>query len=111
MQTQNSLSRLGTILLVVALASGCTYVRLSDKGYQVAQAHPADVLNCEKVGIVSAQTAAKVVLKRDSGKIHEELTVLARNQAADLGANAIVPIGVVKDGGQTFNAYRCSTNN
>ncbi len=97
-----------TKLSILTLAlSGCSFVQLSEGGNGVAQAAPADVVNCESVGVVSATTRSRVVVNRGSAKVREELIVLARNQAADLGANAIVPIGEAQNGAQSFRAYRC----
>ena len=67
-----------------------------------------DVANCQEVGIVTTQTQSRVVINRSPSKVTEELTILARNRAADLGADAIVPIGVPSNGEQSFRAYRCS---
>ncbi len=67
----------------------------------------ADVANCTSIGEVSSRTRDKVVISRGNAKVQEELTVLARNEAAGLGANAIVPIGEPENGEQRFRAYRC----
>lgn len=90
------------------LLSGCNFVPLSDAGAGVAQLGPGDVAGCTEVGIVSARTKAKVVVNRSADKISEELIVLARNEAAGLGANAIVPIAEPEGGTQQFRAYRCN---
>lgn len=103
-----TVSRLYPLLLLqLLLLSGCTYVRLTDQGAQVTQGAAADVANCTQVGVVSANTRAKVVVKRVDGKVREELLVLARNEAANLGANTIVPDGEPVEGKQSFRAYRC----
>ena len=97
-------------MLIVPLAlavSACSFVQLSDAGAGVAQVGSADVQNCTAVGVVSASTQSKVVVARGDVKVREELLVLARNQAGDLGANAIVPIDQPKDGKQSFRAFRC----
>jgi hypothetical protein len=93
----------GTILL-----AGCTFVQLSDAGAGVAQLGSGDVANCESKGVVSTQTRAKVVISRSEEAVREELTVMARNEAAKLGANAIVPIAQPEDGAQSFRAFLCN---
>lgn len=93
--------------LLMTTVSACSFVQLTDAGYAVAQASSTDVVNCQAVGVVSATTRAKVLVNRNAAQVQEELIVLARNQAADLGANAIVPIGQVTNGGQSFRAYVC----
>ncbi len=87
--------------------TACSFVQLTDAGNGVAQASSADVVNCQTVGVVSATTRSRALLSRGDGQIREELIVLARNQAATLGANAIVPIGEANNGNQSFRAYKC----
>mgnify|MGYP001220629435 FL=1 len=99
--------RLTATTALLSLLTGCTYVQLTEAGSQVRQASAADVSTCQMVGSVSSQTKDKVVVDRNSGKVREELIVLARNRAADLGANALVEDGAAADGVQNFKAYRC----
>jgi hypothetical protein len=93
---------------IALILGGCNYVQLSDAGSAVAQASAADVVNCENAGTVSANTKSRVVFKRPSAKVREELIVLARNRAADLGANAIIPEAAPINGVQRFLAYKCN---
>lgn len=87
---------------------GCSYVHLTDAGSQVRQATAADITNCEDAGMVTSNTKSKVVVNRNAGKVQEELIVLARNTAATLGANAIVPEDDPVSGTQRFHAYKCN---
>ena len=88
-------------------STGCTWVKLTDAGADVQQATAAEVTNCRLVGNVSATTQDRVLLERGRGKVAEELIVLARNEAASLGGDTIVPAGPMRDGHQDFNVYRC----
>ena len=97
-----------TLLTGAVLLTGCTFVQLSDAGAGVAQLGSGDVANCESKGVVSTQTRAKVVVSRSDEAVGEELAVLARNEAAKLGANAIVPIAQPEDGAQSFRAFLCN---
>jgi hypothetical protein len=96
-----------TLLPAVLLISACSYVQLTDAGANVAQLGAGDVSNCTEKGAVSTQTRARVLFSRSAGAVQEELIVLARNEAARLGANAIVPIGEPENGAQRFRAYFC----
>jgi hypothetical protein len=96
------------LLIGTLLLAGCTFVQLSDAGAGVAQLGGGDVANCESKGVVSTQTRAKVVVSRSEEAVREELTVMARNEAAKLGANAIVPIARPEDGAQSFRAFLCN---
>ena len=97
-----------SLLIGSLLLAGCTFVQLSDAGAGVAQLGSGDVANCESKGVVSTQTRAKVVVSRSEEAVREELTVMARNEAAKLGANAIVPIARPEDGAQSFRAFLCN---
>ena len=86
--------------------TGCAFVSLTEAGSKVAQSSAQDVTNCTLVGDVSSQTKDKVLVDRSTGKVKEELIVLARNRAADIGATDLVETGV-EGGSATFKAYRC----
>ena len=91
----------------LVVVSGCTWVKLSDAGALVAQADTGAVSECTRVGIVTTQTKSTVVVERGQGKVQEELLVLARNEAATLGADTVVASGPPVAGSQDFEAYRC----
>ncbi len=95
-------------LLTTLVLTGCSFVQLSKAGAGVAQLDPQDVTNCKQVGVVTSRTRDRIVMKRSADSVREELTVLARNEAAMLGGNAIVPIGIPEQGSQRFNAYLCN---
>ena len=96
-------------LLLVALitVTGCAFVQVTEQGAAVVQASATDVINCAEMGTVQSQTQSRVLLERGRAKVKQELIDLARNQAASMGANAIVPVGEPVDGRQSFRAYKC----
>ena len=97
-----------TVSLLLGLSlSGCTYVSLSEAGSRVNQRSLDAVGECALVGDVSSQTKDKVLLDRNTGKVKQELIVLARNRAAELGATDLVQTGSVEGGSASFKAYRC----
>lgn len=100
-----------TLLAAVAAATlvgGCTWVELTDAGnaVQVAAAAPDD---CRLVGHVDSHTRAVILggIGRNADRVEDELEWLARNEAARLGANTIVPKGPVADGRRGFDALIC----
>lgn len=95
------------LLIAAAALTACTWIKLTEAGAGVEQATADQVADCRKVGDVSASTQDRVIVERGRGKVAEELIVLARNEAATLGGNAIVPKGPMVDGRQDFEAYRC----
>ena len=98
---------LAVSLLLGLSLSGCTYVSLSEAGSRVNQSSLDAVSACTLVGDVSSQTKDKVLLDRNTGKVKQELIVLARNRAAELGATDLVQTGSVKGGTASCKAYRC----
>ena len=47
------------------------------------------------------------VIKRSAKKVQEELDALAKNEAAERGADSIVRTSKVIEGKQSFDLYRC----
>ena len=96
-----------TPALSALLLGGCAFVSLTDAGANVRQSNAEQVSQCKLVATISSQTKDTVVIDRNSGKVREELIVLARNRAAEIGANAIVPVAEQRNGSQDFSAYSC----
>ena len=96
-----------TAVLLALLSTGCAFVSLTDTGAEVRQSDAENVKNCTLVATISSQTKNTVVVDRNLSKVREELIVLARNRAAAMGANAIVPVSEQQNGTQDFNAYSC----
>jgi len=65
------------------------------------------VESCQKLGKVNTKVVSKVVFSRDTEKIAGELADLARNEAALMGGNTIVPISGINDGRCSFGVYQC----
>lgn len=100
--------RVMTSLLAAALVGGCALVELTPGGAGVRVASREAVVTCANVGKVTADVIAKVgFLPRHPDAVRENINVTARNAAADMGADTIVPASEIKDGKQTFDAYRC----
>jgi hypothetical protein len=97
------------IVFSVALSMfGCTWVSVTEEGQNVRVLQANATAGCQKIGNVSANTANHVtIFARSDRKIQEELESLARNEATELGGNAIVPVGTEKEGRQSFDVYRC----
>lgn len=100
------------ILMFCAIALsmfGCTWVDVTEAGQQVRVVKADEVAGCEKIGNVGAKTADRVtIFARSDRKVQTELESLARNEATELGGDAIVPIGTPTNGRQSFDVYRCA---
>lgn len=92
---------------LAVIASGCTWVQLTDAGEAVQIGYAGDVKSCQMMGTISVTTQSKIVLERDATAVQEELYNLARNQAAPMGATNLMPHALPEQGTQAFSAYRC----
>ncbi len=110
MRTVRDMRRSAAAALLTAMVTGCTWIELTDAGAEVAQGNAEDVRDCRQVGNVAASTQDRVVVERGRGKVAEELIVLARNEAATLGGDTVVPRGPMQDGEQVFDVYRCGAS-
>ncbi len=100
--------RIWTALGTVLLAACVDWVPLTPAGEKVRVASAAEVAACTKLGDVTANTKVTVgPLARDEAKAAGELEALARNDAATMGANAIVPTGPVDWDHRSYAAFRC----
>jgi hypothetical protein len=94
--------------LSAALLSACALVELTPAGAGVRVATPADVASCVNLGRTTASVVHEVALiPRHPDAVQDNINVTARNSAATMGADTIVPASKVEDGKQTFDVYRC----
>lgn len=96
------------MLLIVLPGSACVWVSASSGGEKVRVLEPVEAASCHKLGRTTPQTADRVLIfARVHRNVREELRSLARNEAAELGGNGVVPSGPVEEGRQSFDIYRC----
>jgi len=111
MQNRSTAVRLVPSLLFVMLlggAAGCSHVQLESAGEPVRRLGAQEAPSCERIGTTRAQVLSKILFfDRSETKMAEELTLLARNSAGDMGGNAVIAEGDIRDGKQTFGVYRC----
>ena len=91
------------LAIAVAALAACSNIKLSDDGKNVIEMKQLDVLsNCENLGNIKVN--ARNVNRSQEDK---DRSVLARNMAATMGANVVVPASEVVDNAQEWSAYRC----
>ncbi|HEY0180400.1 MAG TPA: DUF4156 domain-containing protein [Dokdonella sp.] len=94
----------------VAVALGaCSWgIRLDSGGEKVRAAWTGDVAGCKDMGRITVSVLDHVgPVGRSDLKVGDELEVMARNEAASLGADTVQPVGEPHDGEQTWNAFHC----
>lgn len=94
------------VLMGTVLVAGCGIPKLSPKGKSVRLLKKVDksLLGCAR--FTSFRVKARSITSSDAQK---RRNIIARNNAATAGANAVVPISKPNDKGyQKFDAYLCA---
>ena len=95
------------IAAISLLLDGCTFVKLTPQGENVAVLQASEVANCDRVTATTVNVTSKVVINRQPAKVAADLRTYARNRAATLGGDTIVATSQPRNGEQTFDVYRC----
>lgn len=98
-----------TFIIITSLAlSGCQFVPLTAGGEKARVLSAAEVQQCQKVGNTTASTKADILgINRRESVISNELVRLARNNAAVMGGDTVVPASDIVHGSQLFGIYKC----
>jgi len=95
-------------LLVAISLQACTWVKMTSGGEKVRVLSVEEVSSCKKLGITQSFLKDKIAgVNRNKDKVKKELETLARNTAADMGGDTIVPKTEIEDGQQSFTVYKC----
>ncbi len=96
------------MILIVALFSGCTWVKKTPEAAKI-RIVPADrVGDCTSLGGITTSTVNNIsMINRSTEKVKSEIETLAQQEAADMGADTIVATSGIVEGRQSFAAYRC----
>ena len=88
--------------------SACAWVKLTPAGEKVRVLDAGEVTSCEELGNTTVSLLAKVAgINRNEEQVSKELSMLARNAAAEMGGDTIVPITAAKDGKRSYAVYKC----
>ncbi|MGQ9424952.1 DUF4156 domain-containing protein [Gilvimarinus sp. F26214L] len=100
--------KLLTASVVLLTLNACSWVKLTPGAEQVYLRTQDQVAGCQRIGQTTSQVMDKVgFLDRSERKKAEELVTLARNEAASMGGDSIVPLSEPTAGRQQFAVYRC----
>jgi hypothetical protein len=102
------MKRASIVLGLSLAAAACQWVPLTPEGENVRVVTAAEVAGCKEIATVTGKTTVTVgPMARDEAKVAREVEALARNEAAESGANAIVPKGALEWDERSYSAYRC----
>ncbi len=95
-------------IAVISFVTSCTWVKVTSQGESVRMLQSARSLeSCKKLGNVNSKVVSQEVFDRDAEKVAGELADLARNEAALMGGDTIVPVSNIVDGRRSFAVYQC----
>jgi hypothetical protein len=99
------------IALGAASLGACSWgIKLDSGGEKVRVAWDGNVGGCHDAGKVTVSVLDRVgPVDRNGLKVSDELEIMARNEAAGLGADTIRPLGEPHNGAQSFGAYMCGS--
>jgi hypothetical protein len=94
--------------LLVLAAAGCTWVKPTPEGEKVRVLDPDEVVACRQLGKTTVTGKASVAgIERGHKKVSDEFSALARNSAAKMGGDTVVPLTEVEGDTQVFAVYKC----
>ena len=95
--------------VVAGLLGGCTWVEMEPQGRVIRVAMGSeDMSACERRGEIAVSVRDRVgFVERNELKVRDELEVLARNEAAAIGADTLQAANEPADGNQRFVGYTC----
>ena len=97
-----------SIIATTFLISACSGISLTDDGEKVRLLDPGEVSSCRELGKTNTSVTATVAgIERPEDTIAKELQTIARNGAARMNGDTIVPLTIVEAGQQTFMVYKC----
>lgn len=96
------------VICSTLVLSSCAWVKVTSQGESVRLVHSAKAIeSCKKLGRVNAKVVSQVIFNRDADKVAAELADLARNEAALMRGDTIIPISEIADGRRSFGVYQC----
>ena len=94
--------------IVISGLVACTWVEPTKEGSEVLVVKASKVETCKKLGTATTSVKHKVgIITRSDEKVTEELTILAKNKAAEMGGDSIVAQSEPVEGSMSFYIYKC----
>ncbi len=94
--------------LLFLVLGGCAWVETTPDGEKVRVLEPAEVASCKRIGKTIVTGKASVAgIERNQARVAGELSTLARNGAAEIGGDTVVPVADRKGDTQVFAVYKC----
>ncbi|NNE64203.1 MAG: DUF4156 domain-containing protein [Gammaproteobacteria bacterium] len=101
-------TRLALLVVITMFVAGCAMVSLTSGGEKIRVLAPDEVSSCRELGKTNTSvTATALGVPRPPETLAKELETIARNSAANMNGDTVVPLTVISEGRQTFVVYKC----
>lgn len=95
-------------LALGVVVAGCVFVQPTEGGKKVRVLTAPEVERCRSLGTMTSQVADSVgAIPRSREAVQDDVLLNAKNAAAAMKGDTIVPTSKMEHGKQTFNVYRC----
>ncbi len=101
------MKKLTCVASAAILLSACSSLQLTEGGEKVRVLEPGEISSCKNLGRTNTSVTDRIVVERPADTIAKELEIVARNSAARMGGDTIVPLTMIEQGQQTFVVYKC----
>ncbi len=97
-----------TLVVISLVLAGCQFVPLTPSGEKARVLSAAEVQQCKKMGNTTVSVKGDILgHERQESVVSAELERLARNNAAAMGGDTVVPASDIIQGTQLYNIYKC----
>jgi hypothetical protein len=108
MKNISRLRPLAVTVVALLVAACATYEELTPGGEKVRILSANEVQGCRLLGKVTSSVTEKAgIYTRTEGYVKQDVEYNARNSAADMGGDTVVPMTKLTEGRQTFEVYKC----
>ncbi|MCE3269335.1 MAG: hypothetical protein K0R49_1587 [Burkholderiales bacterium] len=98
-------------LCIVLLATGCSFVSLDSQARDITVLEDANLVkDCKSLGDTNVSLWSKAETFQSRTKVESQFDTLARNQAATMGGNTVVPHSQTIKGQRKYSVYNCALN-
>lgn len=95
-------------LLAAVVLAGCVFVQPTSEGKKVRVLTAGEVERCRSLGTLTSQVASYMgPIPRSRDALQEDVLANAKNAAAEMQGDTIVPASDLEEGKQVFRVYRC----
>ena len=91
----------------IALAS-CSFVSLNPGAKDITVSHDSKTLSqCKFLGNTNVSIWSKAETFQSDDTVEEQLDILARNEAATMNGNVVIPDSKITNGKRSYKVYNC----